>query len=331
VELPALGAYVVMTAPTSYMMGPIRLSTGMTVLYFIAVLLCVIGFFRMARRMINEPMVDLVQAFQTAGHGELKQVLPEEVGEFSYLYRGFNEMSQQLSELIAQVYEQQLLLKKAELKQLQAQIAPHFLYNSYFLLHRMIKHGQQEQALRVSKGLGVYFRYITRNGADIVTLFAEDDHAHIYAQLQALRFEGRIRVAYGALPAACAGIRVPRLILQPLIENAFSYGLESCEDAGLLRVGYELRADACAVHVEDNGLNLTDERLADLAERMRAHGAALEGQEPSGLTNIHRRVRIFCGEAHGLTFARSELGVLHVTLSLWLNGGEVNASAADCG
>ena len=119
------------------------------------------------------------------------------------------------------------MIQRAELKQLQSQINPHFLFNSYFLLHRLIKSRNFERAVEISKNMGTYFQFITRNASDTVSLLREYEHAEIYADIQSLRFEGRIAVEVEPLPLCCQSIMVPRLIIQPSIENAFAHRLEN--------------------------------------------------------------------------------------------------------
>ena len=138
--------------------------------------------------------------------------------EFADLFNSFNEMAEQLDELIQKEFQQTLLLEKAQLKQLQAQINPHFLYNSFFTLNQMIARDMKEPAKELSRELGVYFRFLTRNTSDEVPLSDEYEHARVYADIQGFRFDGRIKVEMDELDQQLAQITVPRLILQLMIK-----------------------------------------------------------------------------------------------------------------
>ncbi len=193
--------------------------------------------------------------------------------------------------------------------QLQSQINPHFLYNSYFMLHRMIKQQDWERAGRFSRYMGEYFRYITRSAQQTLPLSREVEHARIYAEIQGMRFDGRIRVEFGDLPEQLKEMNVPKLILQPILENAFEHGMREKIADGLVRVQFEMEGFGCRIQVEDNGEELTDERL----EALRASLDAPEG-EMTALRNIHRRLNIVLPQCGGIHLSRSPLGGLQVTL-----------------
>lgn len=135
--------------------------------------------------------------------------------EFMDLYEGFNKMVSRLDGLIEKVYVQEILTKKMELKQLQAQIIPHFLYNSYFILHRMIKERDFENATNLSMYMGKHFQYITRNALDEVFLYKEVEQVKNYVEIQILRFTGRLEIEFGQLEEKFNEIMVPRMVEYP--------------------------------------------------------------------------------------------------------------------
>lgn len=290
----------------------------LSVLFFTATIVCICVFFASAHRLINEPMRDLAAAFREVEKGNFKVRLDgREANDFGYLYQAFNKMTENLQTSIDKIYNQKMLIQKTELKQLQAQINPHFLYNSYFMLHRLIKKEDYEKAVLLSREMGAYFRYITRNGRDAADLEEEDGHARIYAQLQGMRFEGRIRIEYGELPESCRKIQVPRLIIQPILENAFGHGLENKEENGLLCVEYrENGQEGVSLFIEDNGEELSEQELAALKEGFGRQAEEREIQEVTGMVNINRRMKIFYGKGAGLYLSRSKLGGLCAELRI---------------
>ena len=264
-------------------------------------------------KIIHKPMTLLMEAFGKVKEGNLEQhIYRNEDDEFAYLYNGFNDMEDQLRHLIDEVYVQTNLAQKAQLKQLQAQINPHFLYNSFFTLSRRIKRQDYENAEEFAKHLGNYFRYLTRNGSDYIPLGQEVAHAKSYAAIQGVRFAGRLSVEFGELPEEYAAYQVPRLILQPLLENAFEHGLENRISDGLLRISFSENSQEFRITVEDNGEEASDSDI----EQMRKSLSETEQEEVTGIVNIHRRLQFYFKNKAGLSIARSQLG--GVAVSIWI-------------
>ncbi|MFV0401212.1 MAG: sensor histidine kinase [Oscillospiraceae bacterium] len=289
---------------------------------FVVVGLAVLLLFAIfVRSSIHRPMQLLMDAFRQMEKNDLNATIDyPRNDEYGYLFEQFNHMLGTLSELIEQSYEQTIMLRNAELKQLQAQINPHFLYNSYFLLHRMIQRQDNERAALFSSYLGKYMKYITRNAASQISLRQEVGHARTYTDIQALRFEGRIHVEFGELPEGFSERTVPRLILQPLMENAFEHGLRNKRAGGLLTVRFA-REEKNTLHVlvEDNGEELTDADMETLSE---VRGQQRMGNmEYTAVLNIHHRLCLALSEGSGLRFFRSELGGLGVCLTLCFKEG----------
>ena len=266
-------------------------------------------------RFIHKPLIYLVNAFKQMKKGNLQLVIEHHhKDEFRYLYSHFNEMVSKLNDLIKQVYTMKILTQKAELKQLQSQINPHFLYNSFFILHRRIIGGNYENAIMFSQQLGNYFRFIARSGGDLVSLAKEVEHARIYSDIQRMRFTDRISIEFEELPEEFQQFDVPRLILQPIIENAFEHGLENKEYEGILHVGFVKKTnDTLVISVEDNGETLTDIELTNLNDLI--HNAE-ESAEITGIMNINRRLKLKFGAASGVYLSRSNLGGLKAELHI---------------
>ncbi len=285
--------------------------------YVAAAFFCMIGisiiFIWYTRKTVHRPLNILVQAFERVKRGNLDEhIYHGKEDEFSYLYLAFNEMEDRLSQLIDEVYVQKNLVQKAQLKQMQAQINPHFLYNSFFILSRRIKRQDYDGAEEFAVHLGNYFKYLTRDGADFIPLRQEAEHARSYAAIQQDRFSGRVKVAFGDLPENYRDLLVPRLIIQPLLENAFDHGLENKVSGGILLVCFIAREDGIRIRVEDNGEEAGDEDILRMRE-------ALEGQdaeEVTGIVNIHRRLKIYFHGKSGLLVERSSLGGVAVTIEI---------------
>ncbi|HHY24049.1 MAG TPA: histidine kinase [Clostridiaceae bacterium] len=294
-----------------------------------AVIIC--GFYAIATYgFIHKPLIRLVRSFKQIENGDLNvKIGHNRDDEFGYLYNGFNKMVENLQTLINQVYEQNILMQKAELKQLQSQINPHFLYNSFYILQRMIVLEDNANAVKFAKQLGNYFKFITRSSADEVPLEKEVEHARIYANIQGMRFARRLSVEFEDLPENMMNVIVPRLILQPIIENAFEHGLKSKEKDGLLLVRFKYTENIFQISVEDNGNEMCDKKIRQITDRLEAGDSR---EEITGIINIHKRIRLKFGKNSGLSVAPSEIGGLKVIIHIELQGKEEidNVSLANC-
>jgi two-component system sensor histidine kinase YesM len=266
-----------------------------------------------AYKFLHKPMLELVSAFHKVESGDLQASINHDSGnEFGYLYKRFNDMVKNLNMLINQVYNQKILMQRAELKQLQSQINPHFLYNSLFMINTMARIGDHN-LIMFTKYLGEYFRFVTRNSSDNICLADEINHARVYTQIQLMRFSKRLQVEFAELPERYNKLNIPRLIIQPIIENSFEHGLENKKSNGLLRIRFEGNEEELKIIVEDNGEGITDAVMENLKQKLDYCGDELE---TTGIINIHRRIRLVFGNESGIQFLKSELGGLKVLVRI---------------
>jgi two-component system sensor histidine kinase YesM len=265
-------------------------------------------------RFVQRPLYLLRDAFRDVERGDLsRQIDNHATGEFRYIFTRFNKMVHRLNALVERDYRQKLMVQEAELKQLQSQINPHFLYNSLFILHSLARTEDTERIESFTLMLGEYFKFITKNDLNTVDLKSEVTHAKMYADIQSMRFSRRITVEFGALPPIYDHVDVPKLILQPIIENAYKYALERKAEKGYLRVDFTVRDKGLTIVVEDNGDDLSDTDIMKLNQSVSSN---TNQASPSGLINIDRRLKLTFGDASGLIFTRSEWGGLKVELTI---------------
>lgn len=276
------------------------------------VMMLVVFIYAYTYKLIQRPMKELVKSFRSVEKGNFNVKMEvNQNNEFDYLNKGFNSMVQNVSNLIDQVYKHKILEQRAELKHLQSQISPHFLYNSFFLINTMAK-VKDDNLIPFTKLLGEYFQFITKNDFDFIPLFEEIEHARTYTDIQLMRYPSKLTIEFESCPVPFKEIKVPRLIVQPIIENAFKYAVEHTRGPVTISVYFQLTEEKLSIVVEDNGKQLTDEKLLDLQEQfIQAHNS-----ESSGLNNIHRRVQLIYGEEYGLQVERSGLGGLKVILQI---------------
>lgn len=270
--------------------------------------------------MVHRPLTKLINAFKAFEHGIFDYIITDNKNtDFSYLYKAFNKMSVKLSTLIEREYEQKILVQKAELKQLQAQINPHFLYNTFFLLQSTMRSGLIEESQQMAELLGIYFQYITRNSMEYVPLEEEYRHAQTYVALQSLRFKERIDIQMEDIPAACKNVLTPKMILQPILENSFNHGLKDTLSGGIILLHFETDANSVRIIIEDNGTAPCPEELNNLQTALQQIADGSFQQEMSGLLNIHRRLCIYSDSNGKLEISGSQLGGLKIVVNLDMN------------
>ncbi len=310
------GAQLIKYIPESAVFQPLEKFRNWFVLFAAVSLVIILVYSLYVYKFIHQPLDRLAKAFRKVELGDVSvQIRHESKDEFHYIYTRFNAMLDNIKSLIDQVYMQRILTQKAELKQLQSQINPHFLYNSFFIINTMTRLGDYDQVERFANQLGEYFQFVTRNTKDEVPLGKEVQHAKVYAEIQGMRFANRVTVTFGELPEQTGHIMVPRLILQPLIENAFEHGLEKKASAGRLDVRFEKEDNRLLLIVEDNGESLDDEGIERINREMESQ------EEVTALINIHQRIRLKFGPGSGLSIARSAWGGAKTMITIELSEG----------
>lgn len=232
--------------------------------------------------------------------------------DFKYITERFNTLIDKLQQKTAQMYEERMRTQEAELKHMQAQINPHFLYNSLFMISRLAKDGDCLLAGEFSNYLAKYFRYLTRSGSSFTTLEEEMDHLDTYIKIMSLRFYNRIST-FVDNKSRDKGILIPKLIIQPLVENAFEHGLKDTLCDGEIHVHVEQDGNLITISVEDNGGNVTDEQLEEIQKYVYSEK---ETNRCTGLYNVNKRLRIFYGKDNGLIFEKNESDGLRVIIRI---------------
>ena len=189
-----------------------------------------------------------------------------------------------------------MLRQSAELDMLRSQINPHFLYNTLELIRAMAIKGDIDHVSMITSAMGKIYRY-TAKGDSLVPLAQEVEIVKSYISIQQARFEGRITTLYSISPEA-AQVPVFKMLLQPLVENAFIHGLESRPSDGTLYLGAKVEGNMLSITVRDNGAGITPEKLAELEARFSA--SEYDTSEHLGLVNISARLRLQYSDAAGL-------------------------------
>jgi two-component system sensor histidine kinase YesM len=205
--------------------------------------------------------------------------------------------------------EEQDKLKKAELKVLQAQINPHFLYNTLDTIIWKAEANQKQEVIALVQELCSFFRISLSKGMDWIPVRDELEHVRAYLAIQGMRYRDILRYR---IDAGCGfdDATILKLTLQPLVENAIYHGIKNKRGGGCVTVrGCAVENNALLFEVEDDGIGMQPETLAAV-ERMLAGGDPVgsEGSSGVGMRNVNERVRLYYGPDYGLR-VRSQYGV----------------------
>lgn len=270
-----------------------------------------------ANRSVSQPIRIIVEALEEVRSGKLSvRIFHKKKDEFDYIYDSFNQMTEHIEELINDVREQEALVQKAERIQLQSQINPHFLYNSFYNIKFMAKSGDYEQIETFVTALAKYYRFLNKETDAVIALADEAEHMEHFIAIQQMRFGDTISVDIQKVPEEVAAFRVPKLILQPLAENAYNYGFKNVLEGGRLSVKYHLDGNLLYIDIEDNGGNMDEAAVETIAQQMNTFsGEALN----HALTNIQRRLKLNYGQESGLELAVGDQKGLRVRMILDTN------------
>ena len=252
---------------------------------------------------ITAPVKKLIEAMREVQQGNFDyRIDNKRSDEMGRLMETFNYMVFKIDMLIKEVYQEKLAQKNAELEALQSQINPHFLYNTLDTINWMLLEKKEYEISGIVVSLGEMMKYAISRSSRTVALREEIRHVSNYLLIQKERMEDKLEYEID-IPHQYESVQVPRLILQPLVENAIIHGIETGGKVSI-RV-YEREEDGgCWLEVSDNGAGMDEEqlkRLRDGTTEMRMDHRSI------GVENVNKRIRLYYGEEFGLTI-ESRLG-----------------------
>lgn len=253
-------------------------------------------------RHVTSPIRKLLRSMNDFKRGDFNQkVAVESKDEVGLLTQKYNQMVAELNELIQKVYISQTNQKMIELKTLQAQIEPHFLYNTLDYIFLNSKINGDDETAEVVRSLSQLFRISLNRGSDYYSLENEINQIKAYVNIQQARFPGRFKVEY-AIDPRVEPYLTSKLLLQPIVENAIIHSFDHKEKGeGALRISGSLSEEGIVFAVEDNGKGMTEEQVAALLQ-VSPHGSG-----GYGIKNVNERLTMLFGEEYRLRIA-SEIG-----------------------
>ena len=248
-------------------------------------------------RLFTRKIEMLTENMDQVNHGSREVTVTSDAeDEVGVLIRSFRRMMGEIDRLISEVYENKIALKEFELKALTAQINPHFLYNSLSIINWMaIKSGQKEIS-KVTLDLSTFYRTALSKGEDMVTVENCIRNIEAYLSIQLVMHDNDFTVEWKIDPQVKAE-KVPKLILQPVVENALEHGLDVKEEGDkILQLSFLDAEDAVLLRVEDNGMGM-EQSVAESLVTYQAEGY--------GLKNVNDRICLLYGEEYKIRITSS--------------------------
>lgn len=280
----------------------------------ISLVLVVIVSFKFSRTLTN-PIFKLKRLMKQAESGDLTVRFNfehnDEIGE---LGQSFNHMIARIDQLIQMVYVEQENKRTAEMKSLQEQIKPHFLYNTLDTISWMARDYDAEDIVRLVDALTNMFRIGLSHGKDIITVKEEITHVSNYLYIQKIRYKDKLNYVIHVDESLYA-IEVPKLILQPLVENAIYHGVKAKRGGGTITITGVPEGENLVFTVQDNGAGMLQEKVEELNRRM-SERSVLDEKKSFGLFYIRERIQLCYGKGYGV-HVESTLGEgTRVTITL---------------
>ncbi|MCC8139142.1 MAG: sensor histidine kinase [Lachnospiraceae bacterium] len=222
--------------------------------------------------------------------------------EITTLSESFGHMVVRVQELMEKVRQEEISLRKTELNALQAQINPHFLYNTLDSIAWMCEENRSQEAVEMVNALARLFRISISKGHELIPLEKEVQHAQSYLKIQNYRYKNQFHYEFD-VEESCLPYLCNKITLQPIIENAIYHGIDRMVDEGEIRIGVHEEENAILMSVEDNGVGMTAEQCREILLREPGDRSGI------GIKNVNDRIRIYFGEEYGLQiFSEPDVG-----------------------
>jgi two-component system sensor histidine kinase YesM len=257
-----------------------------------------IGVASVLARNFSRPIESLRRSMQAVESGNFDiDITVNASNEISQLAQDCDIAVKKVRDLIEQNRQEQELKRRLELRSLQAQINPHFLYNTLDSIIWMIELGENERAITMTSSLARFFRLGISRGSETISLRTEIEYVETYLAIQKQRYQEKLSYELSFAPGLYDR-KILKLLIQPLVENAIYHGIKNKDGPGLIRIIGDLEGDAIVIRICDNGVGMHTEQLEALRE----------GKiEPSqgrgvGVRNVQERIRLYFGPGYGVEF-----------------------------
>lgn len=268
-----------------------------------------------AAKSVTKPIQKLCRMTQQVAEGDFTvQTKESNTDEIAVLTRSFNDMTQEIGGLVEDIKQQQKNLRIAETKLLQAQINPHFLYNTLDAIVWLAEENRKDEVVSMVTALSDFFRTTLSKGRDFITVREERSHIESYLKIQQFRYQDIMSYEID-MEENMGEFMIPKLTLQPLVENALYHGLKNKRGGGMIKITGRLDGENMIFTVTDDGKGMTKEVLEKLQESIGKEKGdkSIDG---FGIGNVNRRIRYYYGERYGVTLESVENDGTKVTVTM---------------
>lgn len=282
--------------PNSEILKGVNQINRIMLLMELLVLALIFIFARVILRLILVPLKKIMKGMESIQQGKLN-VFVEDAGndEFSVITRHFNFMVEKVNSLIKTAYYQQLSYRKAEIAALQSKLNPHFLYNTLNMIYWMSIVKDEEEIGDAILSLSNILRYSISDSSEYVTVSEDMAQLENYLKIQRMRFEDLLRYEFH-IEKDILDRKIPKLLLQPLVENSIKYAFEDMSRVGTITIGGWMEQDSLIFEVRDDGVGMTEELVESLLTKAGSKGKA----DGLGIYLVQQRIKYGYGEDCGL-------------------------------
>lgn len=278
---------------------------------------------RYISKFISGPVAQLQKQMHQVGKGDFDiDIDAQTKDEIGHLTHAFDKMVKRTKQLIENVYQSEIYQKEAELNALQAQINPHFLYNTLQTIDMMAEEEGVDDISDACQALSKIFRYSINRGREFVQVKEEIKHVKNYMLIQKLRFGEKLEIGY-EVEKDCEDLYIVKLLIQPLVENAVVHGIENVLGKCKVLIRVFQQGEYLYVEVEDNGNGIGEQKLRKLNERLEksseqkmVHEEGYSGGSSIGLENTNTRIKLYFGQKYGIKIESKEGAGTKVRLKL---------------
>lgn len=241
--------------------------------------------------MVTRPINTLVASMKDIGSGTLNKVEFEtSINEFIRLRDGYNLMIEEIHTLVNRVIEEEKIKRKAEMEILQAQIKPHFLYNTFDSISSLALMGRNDDVYKIMTALGSYYRISLSRGKEIITIKEEIETVKNYLDILKLRYEKVFSVIYD-IDENLHKFKILKLVLQPFVENALYHGIKPKGEPGKILIKTWKEGSFIKLMVKDDGIGMSNEKTSNLRKGINRNDESVS----FGIAGTVHRLQIFCG------------------------------------
>lgn len=271
-----------------------------------ALLIIALGSGVIFSRKVASPLADLERAMAEVESGNLDQDIDIRGSqETESIAEHYVSMIKRIRELMSEIMQKEKYLRTSELNVLQNQINPHFLYNTLDTIIWSAEFKDSEKVISITKALAKFFRLSLRGGSELTTVEDELEHVKQYLFIQKQRYEDKLDYEIESCDQIC-DIQIPKLILQPIVENAIYHGIRPKDGAGLITIRAGLIEGNIVLTVTDDGVGFDQDKQPDDDK----HRSGV------GLKNVDQRIKLYYGDEYGITIESNEKSGTKVTLIL---------------